>query len=517
MGVYLLLFRGIKFTMVQHIDQSNDSDSLEKRAQIKHEKGPSRRGILKALGLGAGALAMQACMNAPGFFDILKEDVKGHRGVMTSQYGGILPEDSAKEVLDFKEEVKLYKPSEKVVEDLNIAVDAKINDLGATEKQNLSNVYDELKRQNKALNNLFESGKIKQYVLFNAKRNIYVDGLEQQGEVSLADIDKMQEAFKELNASLKQVGYQSRQKLKDELKDDKEFQELITYNRKQLDILNRMCIRVADLATIEGRLKEVVDAQAISTNIQRSTTIAHLGDIYAGAQGEGKKSLDRILQKTVSEVARPQSKFAQVYSNPDMKLGDAYAELKKKIWTEGTSWNSSSLNNVTNKYLATALNMAKEAYERGGILSKPQFQAVVRTITRDAFNTIRDGMFKAQGISVGWDILVPAIPGYSVVAAIANAREAFTTDNAEAKSLSDALLYGNRIKNGYQSRHNFAGSTAPAIVRFSSAAISTGLQIGAGLYFLSAARDSKSSSGGGSSGTPPVLGGEIGGPGTGPR
>ena len=112
-----------------------------------------------------------------------------------------------------------------------------------------------------------------------------------------------------------------------------------------------MSLRVADLATIEGNLKEVVDAQAISTNILRSTSAVQLGDVYSDAKGIGRKSLDRILDMTVGDTVSPQSKFAQVYTNPEMTLGDAYAELQQKIWKEGTSWNSSSLNNVTNKYL----------------------------------------------------------------------------------------------------------------------------------------------------------------------
>jgi len=87
----------------------------------------------------------------------------------------------------------------------------------------------------------------------------------------------------------------------------------------------------------------------------------------------------------------------------------------------------------------------------------------------------------------------------------------------EAQGLDDVLVYGNRIKNGYQTRENQAGSTDPATRKFWFATVSTGVQIGGIALFLL-----KPTSGGGGSGgsapesTPPAQGGDGFGPGTGP-
>ncbi len=492
------------FDQKKRIPSEQDSDSLENSTN-KHLKTMSRRGFIALLGGTAAGCA------AKNYFPIDPEDEQLHKEFMEFEYGQPVNSFAKEsiEVLDAKGVIKPYETS--------AALKEAAGKFTATSTE--GQAFVEMERQNKYLSQLFDGFKVNRYVLHSVQRNTDYEGWQSRGEMTKTDLENVLTSLKDLDTSLRTLTFDNRKALDAALKDNKDYQEMRTYNERTLSSLNKLSVAIADGESVEGHLREVYDANKLSANIIRSTT-GH--NQYGDSKGEGAHVLEVLCNQKVKDVVSARSIFAKTYSDPEMKIKDAYDDIMKNIWNEAKGWDDSSLHTISNNYLASALNMAKEA-RKNGLISNKQYQGVVRVITKDAIDKIGNAVTETKGINAWRDILAPAFPGYSIVSMFLNAGTAFSKDTYRpratdaSEAYAEMLGYGNASKNGFATRWNYAGSTNPAVVRFTSASISTAMQVGAGIYLINASKSKSSNGSAGSSGTPPVGGGEGGSPGTGPR
>jgi hypothetical protein len=494
-------------------------DSLENITN----NGFSRR---KFLGwLAAGTLWATGC-TAP-YFHNEDYDEKIHAEIIKYEYDGL---DALAFNAENFGEIKGKATVQAYVnpQTLDVAANDKFKTLPGTENLEMSAVYDAIKKQNEQINKIFEGAKINRYIVHSMKLNADVDLFEQYKDMTKEDADKVADALKDLDVHLKNVSYEQRQKLKGLLAANKEAETLFAYNENNLNRLNRMCVALSDINSIEGKLDMVVDANRYSANILRSTKGINQYDYEEQGKkvlGEGRTVLNALLDQKLGRICSARSKIAQSYRDPEAKLAGVYEDIMKKIFERARDWDHEALHDITNDHLANALSMINEAYKRDA-LTKRQYQAAVRVVTKDALDKIGAAVPPERGVNVLNDVLVPAIPGYSIVAMFLNARRAFSKDSfsadgstAEGKYDRDSvagakvLIYGNAIKNGFHNRENIAGSNSVSQVKFWSAAAGTAVTaLGASLYIWQKGK-SDSSSSSSSPGVTDALGGETGGPG----
>ena len=494
--------------------QPEDSDSLEQITK-KNSGGMTRRAAI------VGLLGLAGC-GAPGFRDLLDRDKPHAKEMEQYELGGSAEDFSKQNIQEIIKAVKLDPYETPAV--LKTAVK---NNFRASGDEDVYKAFSELELQNQYLTDLFNSAKIRRYALKSVKRNVDYEGLEQYAKLSQRDVEKLEKVLGDLNVSLRRLENSKRQKLDKMFGKNKQFQEMAKYNKASLESLNKLLISAADMDTLEGNLTRVVDSNACSSEIQKSLTGLDQSD---EDKGRGKKLLDKLLDDyKFGQIVSPDTDVADAYSDKgNSKVREVYDDLLSKIAKEAKSWDAEeSLHTVCNDYLAKMLEITKEAYVRGkfgkGKEANERFQAVNRVVTRDALYTVREKLNTERGLNALYDIGLSILPGYSLVAAIFNARRALSKDDCEpdaqdpAAAHAELIRKGKHIKYGFATRDFIAGTNYTAQVRFYSGTLSTALYIG-GLFLWNASRkDSSSGSGSGSTQQVEIVGGETGSPGTGPR
>ncbi len=507
--------------MLKPNPQSQEDDSLE---NITNKAQPTmpRRAFL------AGGLALIAGCAAPGFRDIKDRDKPFAKEMETHELGSSAEDFSKQNIQEIIKAVKL-DPYETPAT-LKTAVK---NNFRATGDEEVYKAFSELEQQNQYLTDLFNSAKIRRYALQSVKRNADYEGLEQYAKLSPRDVDKLEKVLGDMNVSLRRLEHSKRQKLDKMFGKNKQFQEMSKYNKESLEVLNKLFISAADIDTLEGNLKRVVDSNAYSSDIQKSLTGLDQSD---EDKGRGKKLLDKLLDEhEFGKIVSPDSDVGDAYSDKgDSKVRVVYDHLLGKIAKEAKSWDAEeSLHTVCNDYLGKMLEITKEAYVRGKFRDpadlknkfkeNENFQAVNRVVTKQALDEVRDNLNKERGLGLLYDIGLPILPGYGLVSALVNARRALSIDDCApdaedpAAAHAELLRKGKNIKYGFATRDFIAGTNYTAQVRFYSGTISTALYIG-GIFLWSA--NHKNGSSGGSAGSTQqveIIGGETGSPGTGPR
>jgi hypothetical protein len=523
MGEYFTPLWGYQNTMFNWFNRSKKTeqptDSLENITEQNTSIG--RRAFL------AGSLAFLAGCAAPGFRAILDRD-KEHAAEMEKHELGGTAEEFAKENL--QEIMKATKVEPYQTPDaLKKAVQSRYS---ATKDDDYITAFSELAQQNQYLADLFNSAKIRRYTLRSVKRNADYDGLEQYASMTQRDIDKLKETLSDLSTSIRRLDFAKRQKLEKAFGKNKQFKDMLDYNKNSLEVLNKLFISAADLDTLEGNLQLVVDANAYSSDIQKSLTGLDQSD---DDRGRGKKLLDKLLDEhTFSEVVSPDTDVASEYSaHGSNKIRVVYNELLGKIGAEAASWDAEeSLHTVCNDYLAKMLEITKEAYVRGKFKDpsdlknktkeNERFQAVNRVVTRDALYAVKEKLNTERGLNVLYDVGLSILPGYSLIAAIFNARRALSKDDCEPEAQDPAAAHaelirkGKHIKYGFATRDFIAGTNYTARVRFYSGIASTAAQVGLGLLLWQAGKKD-SSSGSAPAQQVEIYGGETGSPGVGPN
>jgi hypothetical protein len=395
--------------------------------------------------------------------------------------------------------------------------------------EDLKEAFKEIKHQNEYLNQIFDSAKMQRYALRSTKRNMDFEGLESYGELTVQDIKTIEDALGNIKTSLDRVSFTERQKLDKLLGKNKQYKEMVEYNKRWLESLDKLYVSVANTETLEGHIDSVVDANLSSSRILKSLRGV---DQSAEEKGAGKAELDKFLTSyTFGQVVdKRNTAVGKEYSDSDLvQLKTVYDDLLTKIGKEASNWDKEdSKHTIVNDYLAKMLEIVKEGYVRGalgkGDKAKERFQTLNRVVTSQALDKVKEKINVSDDGNLLRDVGLSIIPGYSLVAAILNAKRAFTKDDYEptsedpAKAYAEALQRGSRIKYGFMTRDFFAGTTYNARVRFYSGVISTAVQIGAGILAWQLAKgNGGSSSGSGGASSVEVIGGETGGPGTGPK
>ncbi len=508
--------------MFDHKETPSSDDSLE-RITTRNSGGMTRRAAI------AGLLGLAGCA-APGFRDILDRDKPHAREMENHEFGGSAEDFSKQNIQEIIKATKLD-----LYETPTALKTAVKNNFRASGDEEVYKAFSEIEQQNQYLTDLFNSAKIRRYALKSVKRNVDYDGLEQYAKLSQRDIEKLEKVLGDLNVSLRRLDNPKRQKLDKIFGRNKQFQEMSKYNKESLEALNKLFISAADMDTLEGNLKRVVDSNAYSSDIQKSLTGLDQSD---EDKGRGKKLLDKLLDDhEFGQIVSPDTDVADAYSDKgNSKVRVVYDDLLAKIAKEAKSWDAEeSLHTVCNDYLGKMLEITKEAYVRGkfGKVGKSAtnaeraqaneyFQAVNRVVTKQALDEVRDNLNTERGLGLLYDVGLPILPGYGLVSALVNARRALSTDDCEpseqdpAAAHAELLRKGKNIKYGFATRDFIAGTNYTAQVRFYSGSISTALYIG-GLFLWNASRKDGSSGSAGSTQQVEIIGGETGGPGTGPR
>lgn len=455
--------------------------------------------------------------NATGNREIRKDEIPFHQEYMNWEYGAASSKDIAKKVLETQPASNSQLPA--LSEDFKKLVD---KECPTSTPEGAA--YVQLMNQNAAIADLLDSTKLRRVVLHDAAKNVDYEAFEQYGE---ANVENIETALKSFSLSLSNPNYEMRVQLLQKLGNNPEFEKILSYNEENLGALRQVYTAISDLETIEGNWNSVFDASDSASKITSALTGK---DQYA----EGKQTLDKILAMKIKDCGFSQeSEFMDEFEgNPEMTLEQAYNQLLKQIDEEVSSWDDESRHEISNDYAAKLLEIVKEAYmhPKDGNLSKEQFQSAIRYVLRDIATKDVNGERvnritpKDRGFNLFKDIVFPALPGYSVIAMIANARTAFTQesyspeadDEQEEAGLEESLVYGSRIRTGYQTRENFSGSTAIATRKFWSATISTAAQVGSLYFLLKPSGSSGGGSGGGSDNHPAAQGGSDVGDHTGP-
>ncbi len=503
---------------------SQPDDSLE-QITTKNSGGMTRRAAI------VGLLGLAGC-GAPGFRDLLDRDKPHAKEMENHEFGGSAEDFSKQNIQEIIKAVKLDPYETPAV--LKTAVK---NNFRASGDEDVYKAFSELELQNQYLTDLFNSAKIRRYALKSVKRNVDYDGLEQYAKLSQRDVEKLEKVLGDLNVSLRRLENPKRQKLDKMFGKNKQFQEMAKYNKASLESLNKLLISAADMDTLEGNLTRVVDSNAYSSEIQKSLTGLDQSD---EDKGRGKKLLDKLLDDyEFGQIVSPDTDVADAYSDKgNSKVREVYDDLLSKIAKEAKSWDGEeSLHTVCNDHLGKMLEITKEAYVHGkfGKVGKSAtlaeraqaneyFQAVNRTVTKQALDEVRDNLNTERGLSILYDVGLPILPGYGLVSALINANRALSKDDCEPEAEdpvaahAELLRKGKNIKYGFATRDFIAGTNYTAQVRFYSGTLSTALYIG-GLFLWNASRKDSSSSGGSAGSTQQVeiVGGETGSPGTGPR
>ncbi len=463
-------------------------------------------------------VGLAGCFNASGYRPLNKDDIELRDEARNAQYSmdvgqlalqNISESNMTDEELVSKGEIKSYATPEGF-SNLAKGFTADSAEGKALVELNNSDIY---------LSNLFTGAKIRRHALRSLKSNADFEGFERYGKMSREDIEVVADNLKELSTSLKRLTFQNREALTK--LNNADVAVMLDYNEKALRTLNDLFTSIADTETHEGHLDKVIDAQKYSALILKSTTGF---DQYGVIEGEGRQVLNKLLDQKVRDVVSARTEFAKDYGSKDgMTLKDAYKDLLDKTFDEASDWGESSLEKISNVYLGKALEMSKEARKSNNITTK-QMLAVNRVIAKDFLAKMGTAAQEGNGdnINVLKDIILPAAPGYSLLALILNLKaldkDSYSPEGKSVESKYETTLVdGNSINNGFQTRYNVPGSLKGYRVRLASAGISTAAQIAGAVLYLSSIGKGGHGSGGSSAPATSSSGGDTITPGTGPR
>jgi len=483
------------------VNESTRSESLENTASSLFGKFCKKVAVPALI-----ATTAAGCFNATGYRAPREDEKELRQLIANTQYemdaGEFAKQNFAEanmteDELVAKGAVKSYK-TPPVYAEL-----AKKFTIDSTEGQALL----ELEKQNQSINNLFANAKIRRHSLRGLKHNVDFDGLESYAKMNQNDIDAVTDNLKNLSTSLGSMSKKHRDALK--ALGNKDVDAMAAYNEQGLKTLYRIFNAIADTETLEGHLKEVCDSQKYSADILKSTTGY---DQYGMIEGEGRHVLENVIftkkvgdktePRTVRDFVDPNTSFAKDYARKaETTAKEAYEDLLKQVYEEALDPGESSLNTICNVHLGKALEMSKEAYKNNLITGK-QFLAVNRVIAKDFLGKMGSGVQESDGDSLNilTDIVIPSIPGYSFVSMVLNLKaldkDKYSPDAANREeAYKTAVVDGNSVNNGFQTRYNHSGSLRGYRVRFYSSAISSGLQIAGGIVYF-ATKGSKSDSNG---------------------
>lgn len=473
-------------------------------------------------GLVAGTALTAAGCTAPNYYDADWNSTRqdAHRAYMKWEYGN---EENA--VTKFATEALAKDATPVKFEMTNTFedfADGKLDGLNGAAERKQRETYSAIIKQNEAIQKIFDGAGIQRYALARIKDNADIEVLQSTGQVDRA---KVQEALTELYNKCKETSYSQRQELKTLLAGNDEATKFFDFNEKSLSRLNKYLVALSDALALEGCMEEMTGVYQYSAEIQKNLD----GTDQLSDDGLGKKTLENLLLQKLggaNGICSAKSKVATAYqgfskegrSGKDLLLSDIYTDIMGKIWEESKDWSDTTRHTIFNEHLSNALSMATEALVNEKI-TRPEYQALVRYMTKQAVTQIGDGQNNASGpdaldyfLTIGGAIL----PITDLIMIGLNAQWALAADKyaatntSELEAVVDSLTRGNEIKGGWRNSDHVLGDASYKRFQFWTGVAGFGIKVAltaTGAIFWDDIFGGGGSTSGGAQGTPPVGGG----------
>lgn len=363
--------------------------------------------------------------------------------------------------------------------------------------------------QNKTLATILNSAK--DLIVNSLKRNTDNDSLDNYAVIGDGRMREIRSYMDDLEDTLELLTPEVRAKLAQ----NSALAGALQDNKRLLNAVDMLYSAIADIETIEGNIGIVAGANARSAAIRRSL---YGVDQY---EQEGKSTYEEIKGKQLGEVVSADSFVAKAYDLTSNVAG-VVDDILKQINEEAVSRDDESLHVICNKHLGNLLNIASEYRKKlpNSEESDAKCQALVRYFTREAYMKMKDYMSELEkcGEAGLGSVITPSV--LLAVAPFVYCNSIFTTDHYDADGsdfaaeLSETLKYGNAVKNGFGTRHTFAGSLHSHRTKFWAGVVYDLALIAGAVGGGFAYSNSQRSDAQAQSYNPVTQGGETGGPGT---